>query len=90
MEWVKMDDEIWYNGICMKWMMEWDGSQLMKWSEVWEVGCNSWYVLFNCRKISNFKNLELKWGGWSMEWNEWNMEWSKVWMNEWDRIWMNE
>jgi len=57
MEWVKMDNKIWCNGIWMKWIMEWNGSQLMKWSEVWEVACNSWYVLFNCRKTSNFKKI---------------------------------
>ena len=63
--------------------MEWNGSQLMKWSEIWEVACNSWYVLFNCRKTSKFKNLEWKWGG---PWSEMN----EVWMNEWYGVWMDE
>ena len=68
----------------MKWVMEWNGSQLMKWSEVWEIVCNSWYVLFNCRKTSNFKF----WNGNEVEevWNEVKYEW----MNEMEYGWMSK
>ena len=71
----------------MKWIMEWNGSQLMKWSEVWEVAYNSWYVLFNCRKTSNFKNMEWKWGGPWSEVNEMEYGWMNEMENEMDHKW---
>ena len=98
MEWVKMDNEIWCNGIWMKWIMKWNGSQLMKWGRVWKVAYNSWCVLFNCRKTSNLKiwnwnEVDEVWNEMNEIWNEVKYEWMKwygVWMNEWNGIWMDE
>ena len=44
MKWVKMDNEIWCNGVWVKWIMEWNGSQL--WSEVKYEKCPATYDFY--------------------------------------------